>query len=164
MKEKTLQMLTSADPEIVNLGMELCRQENLMLWSCIIGYTGLGEVTKEALESIAANEKVTIGTVVRYKGMQGCPNMVVNEMTLKKEGNSTLGSIRTTSASFLTINPHTGALTPSSSTTSSKPNVPRSTYYTSITCKYYNKSTQKFETITDRIECFEIVDINKKEE
>lgn len=30
-------------------------------------------------------------------------------------------------------------------------------YYTKVTCKYFNKSTQTFVTIEDRMECFEIL-------
>jgi hypothetical protein len=119
---KLVQMLKSKDPEMYRLGLTICQKEYPAIWAGLVNFTGIGEITDEALATINTYNEINIGTVVRFRGMSGSPDMVVVDARLE--------SIK-------------GARTPG--------------YKTLIKCRYYNKSKQSFETIEERIECFDVV-------
>lgn len=119
---KLIQMLKSPDKEMYKLGLTICQKEYPAIWAGLVNFTGIGDVTDEVLATINAYSDINIGTVVRFKGMSGSPDMVVVDAKLESIKNSKVPA-----------------------------------YKTIIKCRYYNKSKQTFETIEERIECFDLV-------
>jgi hypothetical protein len=39
----------------------------------------------------------------------------------------------------------------------------KQTYYTNVKCKWYNKSTQSFSSIDEKLECLEIIEPKKQQ-
>jgi len=131
--EKIKMLLKAGDPESINLALEVCKIEHPAIWAALLNYTGvlssfngsspqagIGSAPKDQiLAHIADNRHIlNIGHKVRYRGMEGCPTMVVTSISVEYKG---------------------------------------TLYITKVEAKYYNKSSQSFCSVADRIECFEIL-------
>lgn len=127
-EEKVKTLLASADEEAHRLGMEICRTQHPALWASLMSFTGYGKITIEAISVIHRHSGLSIGMPVRYRGMDGSPNMVVTNI---KFTTSNIGG--------------------------------REMYYTYLVCKYFQRSSQVFSTVEDRVECFEKIDRLREE-
>ena len=125
--EKIITMITSKESEMNVLAMEVLKKDQPAVYAALLNYTGYQELDENAIKEIYRNKEFNIGTVVRYRGMDDCPKMVISNVELKK-------------------------YTPTYSTLSTT-----AKYWFIITAKWYNKSSQAFQSIQDRLECFEII-------
>jgi len=126
--EKIKEMIASGDPEMVKLGMLTCQEKYPAVWAALLNFTRPHtKLTKEVVDEISSNSYCNIGSIVRYRGMEFAPTMVV------------------TNIGVTTQSGHNNLIT-------------------NVTAKYFNKGNQTFNTVADRIECFEIMTKNKDNE
>lgn len=124
MSDKIVDMMSSPDAGMNMLAMEVLKKEQPAVYAALLNYSGYRELDEKAIKEIYRNKDFNIGTVVKYRGMDDCPKMVITHIEMKKLQNM--------------------------SATNTK-------YYFNITAKWYNKSSQTFHNIQDRLECFEII-------
>lgn len=136
--ERIIDML-SGGQEMRGLGLTLLREYSPAAWACLCNYTGWGNgPVGEVLEEMHKNKYTNIGDIVRYRGMPESPNMVITNIVLRPTP-------------------------PSGSTYSPNPRTfSESFYHTDVTVRYWNKSKQELNSVTDRLECFEIVNLKNK--
>lgn len=84
--DKLLEMIVSKDPEMFQLGMQICREQFPGIWAAFMQYSGMGEITKEVVEHLSLVQAINIGTVVRYRGLEGTPDMVITDLNLVSVG------------------------------------------------------------------------------
>lgn len=122
--EKLLQLLKAADTASLDLAMTICKTEYPAIWALLANLNVNSSDVKDRGEAVTAalrNVHINIGDVVKYRGIDTSPTMVVTNVDMKK--NTVMGTYE---------------------------------YFTTmITCKYYNKSSQGFSNVIDRIECFD---------
>lgn len=124
--EKIVTMITSKDAEMNVLAMEVLKKDQPAVYAALLNYTGYQDLDENAIKEIYRNKEFNIGTVVKYRGMDDCPKMIVVDVQLKKYASA--ASVKTVAK-----------------------------YWFIITAKWYNKSSQTFQQIQDRLECFEII-------
>jgi hypothetical protein len=117
--DRAFDLIGSGIGENINLGMTLLEREAPLFHATLLGYTSKENITKEMLVTLSRKAYIMPGDIVRYRGMDSSPTMVVSEMKAVSNGGIAGG------------------------------------YHVKLLCKYYNKSSQKFEAIEDRIECFD---------
>ena len=131
MNDKIKTMISSDDPEIKALGYSILREDNPGVWAAMMSYTGMGNHTLSIIDDLRLQDHIiNIGTLIRYRGMDNSPVMVVTEVSVEDSRTGSLSSKR---------------------------------YNTMLHAKYFNKSTQCFCAIVEKIQCFDIIKPKNKE-
>lgn len=92
---KLIQMLKSPDKEMYKLGLTICQKEYPAIWAGLVNFTGIGDVTDEVLATINSYTEINIGTIVRFRGMSGSPDMVVVDARLESIKNTKVPGYKT---------------------------------------------------------------------
>lgn len=84
MIEKIKEMLGSSDMEMRELGMITCKEEFPAVWAALLNFTKPASndstTNQKSMEQIVNNAHCNIGSMVKYRGMEFCPTMVVSNV------------------------------------------------------------------------------------
>lgn len=127
MTPKVKQMLLSNDPELKTLAMSLIQADEPAVWCALLNYTG-NNANEQAIITQIENQGHIVN-IGHSVRYRGIPD--APPMTITDVTIRQVTSAGTTHKVYV--------------------------YYTEIQAKYWNKSTQAFVKVTDRLECFEIL-------
>lgn len=144
MEPKILKLLQSGDAESQEYALKTLEALDPEMWCALLGYTNLfidilsrsiDPGTINEIENYIKKNPIGIGTQVKYRGMEGAPTMLVVAKSVKRVplGTSMTGGYTTLTAKGVSI------------------------FFTELQCRWFNRSKQQFETIMDRLECFQII-------
>lgn len=129
------------DQEMKNLSLRILKEEYPSIWAAYMNMVGITQdITPQLLIYLGTIPDINIGTIVKYRGLSGPPEMIV-----------VAGEVKA-------LNPGSHVNLGNTLTTQSQ------RYCVMLKCKYFNKSKQEFCIVEDRSECFEIVSQIKKQE
>lgn len=81
---KAMQLFNAGDPESKDLALVIIREVSPALWSALLNLTYHGKLTPGVMEEINKNILTQVGNKVKYRGMEGCPTMVVTHVQMEE--------------------------------------------------------------------------------
>jgi uncharacterized protein YodC (DUF2158 family) len=90
--EKLIQMLISDDMELRQLGLNICRAQFPAIWAALLNYTGRGAAPdRELIYTLSQFQHFNVGTNVRYRGLDGAPQMIVTSADVEETNSNVTG-------------------------------------------------------------------------